>query len=334
MKTPKVVRWFGGKSHLLPEILKRIPPHTTYVEPFGGGAAVLFAKAPSPIEVYNDIDSAIVNFFRVLRETHLRDELVRQLELTPYSREEYHNYRAWAKAGEPETELPYNPQSPFTLEEQRAIEKARRFFVLNQQGFSAIYAGSWRFAHNDPRVVEQYWSTLDKLHAVGNRLKRVQIEHDSFEHVIPRYDHEEAFFFLDPPYVPDTRVSPEVYRHEMTIEDHKRLVEILLLTEGMVMLTGYDHPVYDPLVEHGWKKEHVEVECKVSPTFRDPNRKRTRRVETIWMNPQCVKRQQGQLDIFAMLAISDSNDEGNTPAAHAPERLQFESDESDTQPRR
>lgn len=311
MRTPKVVRWFGGKSHMIPEILKRIPPHVTYVEPFGGGAAVLFAKQPSPIEVYNDIDSSIVNFFRVLRETHLRDELVRQLELTPYSREEYHKYRAWARAGEPDDEFTYNPQSPFAREEQIAIEKARRFFVLNQQGFSAIYAGSWRFAHNDPKVVEQYWSTLDKLKAVGNRLKQVQIEHDSYEHVIPRYDHEDAFFFLDPPYVPDTRVSPEVYRHEMTLKDHERLVEILLFTEGAVMMTGYDHPVYDPLVGNGWVKEHVEVECKVSPTFRDPNRKRTRRVETIWMNPQCIEKQSRQLDIFMMMDC-DASEKENT----------------------
>lgn len=311
MKNPKVIRWFGGKSHLIPEILKRIPQHITYVEPFGGGAAVLFAKPPSPIEVYNDIDSSIVNFFRVLRESHLCNELIRQLELTPYSREEYHKYRSWTRSGEPTDNFPYDPQSPFTREEQIAIEKARRFFVLNQQAFGAIYAGSWRFAHDDPEVVKSYWSKLEKLKAVANRLKHVQIEHDSYENVIFRYDHENAFFFLDPPYVPETRVSPKIYRYEMSLEEHKQMVEILLSVKGAVMLTGYDHPVYDPLTEHGWVKESFEVECNVSPTFRDPKRKRSRRVETIWMNPQCVKKQSRQLDLF-MFMKSHENDSGNT----------------------
>ena len=67
----KTLGFYGGKRYIVPHLLKLMPPHKLYVELFGGGAALLFSKPPSPIEVYNDIDSNLVNLFRVLRDDKL-----------------------------------------------------------------------------------------------------------------------------------------------------------------------------------------------------------------------------------------------------------------------
>src|SRR5574343_303278 len=84
--TRPALRYFGGKFRLAPWIISQFPPHTVYVEPFGGGGSVLLRKLPAYHEVYNDLDGDVVNFFRVLREQP--DELLRAIDLTPYSREE------------------------------------------------------------------------------------------------------------------------------------------------------------------------------------------------------------------------------------------------------
>ncbi len=80
--------YLGGKSRLAPWIASMLPrSHRTYVEPFFGSGAVLFAKPPSHTEIVNDLDGEVVNFFRVLRDRY--DELERACLLTPYAREEY-----------------------------------------------------------------------------------------------------------------------------------------------------------------------------------------------------------------------------------------------------
>ena len=83
-----LVRWLGGKWSFAPKILNLISdiPHGVYVEPFGGSASVLLQKAPVRVEVYNDLDSNLVNLFRMIREKP--EDLIRALQLTPYSLEE------------------------------------------------------------------------------------------------------------------------------------------------------------------------------------------------------------------------------------------------------
>ncbi len=80
------LRYYGGKFRLAPWIIAQFPPHTTYVEPFGGAGGVLLRKPPSYNEIYNDVDGEVVNFFRMLRERP--DELIRAIDLTPYARSE------------------------------------------------------------------------------------------------------------------------------------------------------------------------------------------------------------------------------------------------------
>src|SRR3954468_785325 len=112
--------WYGGKSRLAPAIVKLLPAHRTYVEAFGGAAAVLCAKPRAVLEVYNDIDGGLVTFFRVLRDRP--DELARALRETPYSREEF--ARCWATWASIEDDL----------------ERARRWYVRCRQAFAGSAA--------------------------------------------------------------------------------------------------------------------------------------------------------------------------------------------------
>ena len=83
-----VLKYYGSKFRLANWIISFFPPHRHYVEPFGGGAAVLLVKPPSKLETFNDLNSEIVNFFRVLRTRP--KELIRQINLTPWARAEFH----------------------------------------------------------------------------------------------------------------------------------------------------------------------------------------------------------------------------------------------------
>src|SRR5581483_4412213 len=83
------IAWYGGKYYLAEWIIGEFPPHRIYVEPFGGMANVLLKKHPSEVEVFNDLDGRVVNFFRVLRDPATLLELKRRCELTPFSREQF-----------------------------------------------------------------------------------------------------------------------------------------------------------------------------------------------------------------------------------------------------
>ncbi len=100
------LRFHGGKFRIRDWILSFFPPHEVFVEPFGGGASIILSKQPARFEVYNDLDSEVINFFRILREQ--RDELIEMIQLTPWSREE--QQAAFEPVGDP-------------------LERARRLYV-------------------------------------------------------------------------------------------------------------------------------------------------------------------------------------------------------------
>jgi len=262
MKSP--IRWFGGKSQLAQKIIALFPPHRVYVEAFGGGASVLFAKALSPVEIYNDLDSGLVNFFRVLRNNF--SEFQRLVALTPYSREEHSFCRQhWEECNDP-------------------IERAYRWYVVAKQSFSGIFRSGWSYEKNRSRrgmvaSVSRWLSTVDRLSEVAERLLRVQIEHNDWRIILKTYDSPDTLFYLDPPYVPETRRAGK-YTHELTLSDHSELVERILALEGKVVLSGYSHPVYKSL--SGWKHYDIETVCHASKAISEH---RSPRTETIWVKP-------------------------------------------------
>lgn len=227
------IQWFGGKQLMAKKLLPLFPEHHTYVEAFGGGGALLFAKTPSPVEVYNDLDADLVNFFRVLRDPALFADLYNRAWLSPYSREEYGFCRQHLG------------------DDPNPVERARRFFVLARFSFSGIVGGSFgiNVTSSTGGMVEKacaYRNVLCFLPLISERLSMIEIECKDFRHILSTYDTEDTFFYLDPPYVPETRRSGR-YRCEMTAEDHQELVELLRGIKGKAMLSGYPNDL-------GWRE--------------------------------------------------------------------------------
>lgn len=240
----------GGKSRLVQHILALFPKHHTYCEPFGGGASLLLAKRRTPVEVYADADKRLVNFFRVLQKPELFRDFHRQAMLTPYSRYERDRAR---------TDEPYDDP----------VAEARRLFILSQQSFGGLVnKTAWGFVTSpsgsgDSAQTTKHWiSAVKRLPSVHARLRKVRIEHKLWQESLKAYDAKDTLFYLDPPYVPDTRRDGH-YVHEMTVEDHADMVEKLLKVKGRMILSGYPHEVYRPLVEAGWRTQTLEVACMV-----------------------------------------------------------------------
>ena len=273
-----IIPWFGGKFTLAPKIAALIPQtHDLYIEPFGGAASVLLAKTPSRIEVYNDMNVGLVSLFRVLRDPGMFAKFYGQLVLTPYGRDEFKRAQERWQASNDE------------------VERALAFYVLARQAFggNTELTDSWRLPSRSPTSPVAVASTLNALSALPQlheRLRRVHIEHVDWRRCLELYDCPHAIFYLDPPYVPETRQSGG-YHHELTLDDHKDLVSHLLTLQGRALLSGYSTEVYKPLEDAGWRRLEWETRCTASTRHRDTTSTdeewaaKVRRVECLWVHP-------------------------------------------------
>ena len=240
-----------------------IPDHKCYCEVFGGGASLLFAKPSSKVEVYNDIDGDVVSFFRLFHDPVAMKEFKRKCHYTPYSRETFFEY-SW------------------TWEEQTdPIEKIYRWFIVSLMQFSGRRQrkGGCSFGASGSKVSHMK-STIDNMDAYVDRLRGVQIDNRSWEYIIPLYDSSDTFFYLDPPYLHDTRTEKRSYPHEMTDSDHSRLIDLLSTIEGKVLLSGYPNDLYNRLA---WSRE--DIECYAYSGMRKGyDIEQLKRTECLWHN--------------------------------------------------
>lgn len=254
------LKWVGSKWQLADWIASTFPPHRVYVEPFAGSAAVFFRKHPSPIEVLNDLDGSVINFFRVLRAQP--DALIRAIELTPFARDEY--YESWQYSDDP-------------------VEWARQFYVRSFQSFGSTTTrrSGWRrelSATRGSQIVRDFMR-LDGLADAVYALKNAYIENLPAQEVIDDYDAPDALFYVDPPYLLKTRAegARARYVHEMQDADHIALAAHLNMLQGMVVLSGYDSPLYRQLYA-GWT-----VLSKTTTTQGNGTA-----TEYLWLNPACT----------------------------------------------
>lgn len=255
-----VLRYFGGKWILAPWIISHFPTHRVYVEPFGGAASVLMRKQRSYAEVYNDLDSDVVNLFRVLRDPSHASDLEAKLHLTPFSRVEFDE--AYQTVSDP-------------------VERARKLIIRAYMGFGSdghnMKVGKTGFRANSNRsgtTPAHDWANFpNQIRKFTERLAGVVIENRDAKLVMEQQDSPETLHFVDPPYVHETRGPGHGYLFEMTNKDHEELLDFLQLLKGYVVLCGYAHPIYEQL---GWASVSRE-------THADGARDRT---EVLWLNPK------------------------------------------------
>ena len=257
IKSPII--WFGGKSYMLGEILPLIPNHHCYVEPFGGGASVLLAKPRSKVEVYNDLDSAVVNFFRMLDPDNPDfDRFINLCRINPMSRELYDEYK---KTWDDQPDM---------------VKQVCQWFFMARQSFNGgAGKGGWNGGNHRNRAAQIY-DAVERLPEIADRLRKVQLENNDWETVVKRYDSERTFFYMDPPYVHSTRKSGG-YTHEMTDDDHERLIARICTLKGKVLISGYPNPIYDKL---DWQRTDLDASCFSA----HGSGAETERIECLWRN--------------------------------------------------
>jgi DNA adenine methylase len=197
------VKWYGGKHYLARPIIEHFPAHRVYLEPFCGGASVLLNKPPVDVETYNDLDLRISRLFQVLRDDS--EAFISKVSLVPYSQVEFQ-----AAAHYPA--------------DASNVDMAVSDFVRRRQSFSGR-GQSWSRTTSRARGgmagdVNAWWSAIEMLPQIVDRLKRVQILCQPAVDAIQGFDHPEGLIYCDPPYVHGARAkgSTDIYAIEMTDE--------------------------------------------------------------------------------------------------------------------
>jgi len=276
VKTPRILHYPGSKWSLAEWIIEHMPPHQTYLEPFFGSGAVFFNEESSPLETINDLNGDVVNLFKVIRDHP--EELANMVKWTPYSREEYYNsYHSGAQIDD--------------------LERARLFLVRCWMARGGKTSDRTGWKHNidvskspNNRMPDQWSKVPDRIMVVTDRLKRVQIEQQPALQLIERYKIPSVLIYADPPYLLSTR-SKRLYKNEMTDADHIELLDALDEHPGPVILSGYDHDLYNNRLKH-WRREEKKALAEMGRI----------RTEVLWINPVAAE-QVGQQTIFSLPGI-------------------------------
>jgi DNA adenine methylase len=236
---------------------------------------VLMCKPRSEVEVYNDIDGDIVNLFRVLRDEDKAKELQFLLECTPYSRNEF-----------------FGSYTPSGVDEISDVERARRTLVRGNMGwqqtpFDEPSRGAFRNCATKIADGGHYandWAGLHRhVDSWVDRLRGVVIEEMDAIGLIRKFDAPHVAFYVDPPYLAETRTNSKKYRKEMAdAELHVELASILGQVKGSVVVSGYQSELYDSLYA-GWTKV-----LRSAATGGN-----AKKIEALWISPNSILNQPG-----------------------------------------
>lgn len=281
---PSPLKWHGGKHYLAKKIIALMPPHLHYVELYAGSLAVLLERDPNRdwlsdgngtvlpsyskgcSEVVNDIHGLLMNFWRILADARTFGEFERIVAAVPFSES------IWEMADD-------------MCSSDNPVTRAVGFFIrcrLSRAGtftsFATLTRKRTRRGMNEQ--ASAWLSTIDGLPDVHARLKRVVIlNHDALQ-VIKQQDGEQTLFYLDPPYLFETRASIGQYAYEMTEAQHKALLDLLAGIEGKFLLSGYASNLYDSMAKKcQW--HHVDFDL---PNNASGGAEKRRMVERVWMN--------------------------------------------------
>lgn len=276
------IKYHGGKTrianwiHEISKPMEGLYKHRVYV--FGGGAGEAWSwNAEGVSECYNDIDYRLSNFFRVLQDKAMFENFLRKAEATPFSEVE------WQEAhflNNIDRRVSWDTKS-----NDERVMIALAFFVDCRQSLGGMMAS---FAPLSKRRIRRgmneqtsaWLGSIEGLRTVHERLTRMAIRCTHWQKIIDNEDTKDTLFYLDPPYLKETRVSKEVYSNEFTKEQHVELLDRLGSISGKFMLSGYHSNLYDDWANSGNFNHHELVtDCKSShKAIKD------KRTEVIWTN--------------------------------------------------
>jgi DNA adenine methylase len=269
------LKWHGGKHYLTPKIIALMPRHIHYVEPYAGSLKVLLARDPDDeslwlpphrgvSELVNDLDARLTNFWRVLQDPVKFEPFRRAVEATPLSRVEWDAAHSHKPTGD-------------------AVKDAVEFFIecrqsraANMRSFTSITRNRLRRGINGN--ASEWLGAVDGLPDVHARLRRVVIENRPALKVIQSEDAPVTLFYLDPPYVHETRTVTDAYACEMTERDHVEMLDLIRSVKGKVILSGYPSDLYDRALAD-WNRHAVDL-----PNNTAGGAAKARKTEVLWCN--------------------------------------------------
>lgn len=252
-------KWVGGKSRLRKQIIPLFPEHTCYVEPFAGAAWVLFGKPPSDVEVINDIDDELINFFRVLKQSP--EELIASFDWELVARAEFDHLAAE------------------DLARLSPVERAHRFYYIIMAGWGGEldyprFQTSIKDGGHGNRLTGALKTLQNRLRPIHQRLRTVLIEHLDWRECLDRYDRDATFFYLDPPY-PGNGAN---YAHNMRgWDEHRTLAARLATCRARWLISSYDTPIVRDLYR-GYTIIPIQSASGMSTTKDDKERVLNREV--------------------------------------------------------
>jgi DNA adenine methylase len=262
------LKWHGGKHYLAKHILPRMVEHVHYVEPYFGGGSVLLNKDPAGVsEVINDINGELTNFWRVLQDETWFDAFTRRMQVIPFSQTE------WEDAADASGD---------------EVERASRFFVRCRQSRAGKFDAFATLSRNRTRrgMNEQasaWLGAVEGLEAVSARMRRVVILNLNAVKVIKQQDGPNTLFYLDPPYLHETRVTTKDYEFEMDVANHAELLDAITKINGKVLLSGYPNELYDNALAN-WDRLEIQIDNKASSAKNKPIK-----TEVLWANYEMPK---------------------------------------------
>lgn len=235
MKPP--ITYYGGKQKLIKHLLPLIPEHNLYAEPFFGGGALFWAKEPSNVEVINDTNRELINFYEVIKRDF--NALQGMIKATLHSRTLHQDANV----------ITNNPHL-FT-----SVQRAWAIWVLASQSFSSMLNGSWGYDIKKGSTSKNIHNKRIRFEDIyQERLSLVQIESTDAIRIIKRRDRDSTFFYCDPPYYNSDCGHYDGY----SLEDYTQLLETLSEIKGKFILSSYPSEVLNKFVqEHGWYQKEI-----------------------------------------------------------------------------
>jgi DNA adenine methylase len=263
----------GGKHYLASQIVALMPRHTHYVEGYGGGLSVFFAKSCEGVsEVVNDLNGDLMNFWRVLQDRKAFVEFKRRVQAVPFSEGEWQDAKKALAVHDGSTSR------------SDRLDRAVQFFILCRQSmsgrcqdFAPITRSRTRRGMNEQ--ASAWLNSIDGLPPVHSRLQRVVVLNRPAVEVIRSQDGPDTLFYLDPPYFPDTRSAGQVFgEFDMTEPQHEELLGVILGVQGKVMISGYACDLYDSKLAK-WHRHEFDL-----PNNAASGVLKRRMTEVLWTN--------------------------------------------------
>lgn len=251
LKTP--LSYYGGKQKLLKEILPLIPPHQLYCEPFVGGGAVFWSKVPSSVEVINDTNRELINFYEICQNQFV--DLEKKIRISLHSRSLHHDAK-----------VIYDNPHMFDK-----LDRAWAVWVLSAQSFSAMLDGSWGYDVKKNTTSKKISNKRDSFtEELSIRLQNVQIECTDAIRIINSRDRTDSFFYIDPPYFNSDCGHYDGY----TKEDFENLLNVLQKVDGKFLMSSYPSPILTKYAnDNGWHTKKFNQIVSVAAKSNKPKRK-------------------------------------------------------------